>query len=249
MSARRWRAGFALGLLAALAACSDGAGVPSWRTANAQQEAMRPTFNVQAAFNYTITDVTPLAFRIEGTAGGVPYVGTGFYEQSMLETVAEFGTQGGALRKSTPVRMNLTMGGREVKAESLTQEFYTRHGLQLLGRVGKAPQQEYLEVTSYAGLPSQAAVGTGGVLYTADRFSDEARSVRTGRTEATYTLEPDGVAGSAVLIVRAEDKGLDGSTMAVTTTLYRINQGGTAKRVSETTADGSGNVTLTATFL
>jgi hypothetical protein len=249
MSASGLRAGLALVLLASLVACSDGAGLPAWRRADAQQEAIRPTFNVQAAFNYTVTDVTPLAFRIEGVANGVPYVGTGFYEQSMLETVAEFGSQGGALRKTTPVRMTLTMGGREVKAESLTQEFYTRHGLQLLGRVGNAPQQEYLEVTSYGGLPSQAAVGAGGVLYTADRYAYAALRVRTGRTEATYTQEPDGVAGSAVLTVRAEDKGLDGSTRGITTTVYRINQGGTARRVSETTADGSGNTTLTATFL
>lgn len=249
MGAGSVRAAVAAMGFAGLAACGGGMGLPAWRPITPQQEAVRPAFNVQAAYNYTVTDVTPLAFRVEGTADGVPYAGTGFYEQSMLETVAEFGNHGGALRKTTPVRMTLSVGGREVKAESLTQEFYTRMGLQLLGRLATGPQPEFLDVTSYAGLPSQAAVGSGGVLFTADRYSDEGRRVLTGHSEATYALEPDGVPGSAVLVVRTEDKALDGSVSAVTTTVYRISQAGTAKRMSETIADGQGNTRLAATFL
>ena len=236
-------------LLALLGACGGGANPLVIHAAADEGDVARPTFNVQAAYNNAITDVTPLAFKVEGLANGVPYTGEGSYEQSMLETVAEFDSQGGALRKRTPVRMSLKVNGQQVNVDTVAQEFYARYGLQLLGRIGPAPQQEFTQVTSYNALPSEATVGASGTLYTANRYSDEGKRNLTGHTQAVYTVEPDGTPDAALLVVRTTDSQADGSAGTVTTTRYRITKAGTAKRLSEATADAAGNTTLTATFL
>jgi hypothetical protein len=249
MSWQLVRGAFGVCLLGLLTACGGGANPLVIHSLAQQEEGERPTFNVQAAYNNSITDVTPLAFKVQGLANGVPYTGDGSYEQSMLETVSEFDSQGGALRKRTPVRMSLDVNGQMVKVDTVAQEFYARMGLQLLGRIGPAPQQEFTEVTAYHALPAQASVGASGILYTANRYSDESKRTLTGRTEAVYTVAPDSTADAALLVVRTTDSRADGAAANTTTTTFRISKSGTAKRLSEATADASGNTTLTATFL
>jgi hypothetical protein len=232
---------------ATLAACGGGAGTMVLQPQ--AQEETRPTFNAQAAFNNSITDTSTLAFQVEGTANGVPYRGEGSYEQSMLHTVSEFDAQGGALRKVTPVKMNLSVNGRQVQLETTAQDFYTRQDLRLLGRVGPAPNLEFTDVTSYNGLPAEARVGMTGTVYTAVRYSDAAKRNAIGTTVATYTVEPDSSADTALLVLRVADNRADGTAGATTTTVYRITHAGTARRLSETTADAASQTMLKATFL
>ena len=104
-------------------------------------------------------------------------------------------------------------------------------------------------MTSYNAWPTDATVGASGTLYTANRYSDEGKRNLTGHTQAVYTVEPDGTPDAALLVVRTTDSQADGSAGTVTTTRYRITKAGTAKRLSEATADAAGNTTLTATFL
>lgn len=242
----RWA--LALCCLSGLAACGGGAGERLLQPMAQQQE--RPTFNVQAAFNNAVTDTTTLAFKVEGNANGVPYQGQGSYEQGMLQTVSEWDSQGGALRKLTPVRMTLTIDGRDVKVETAAMEFYSRGDLRLLGRKGPAPAMEFTEVTRYDGLPQEAQVGDYGTLYTARRYTDEARRTPTGTTTATYTVEPDGAAlDTALLVLRVADSRADGVDGSTTTTVYRISRAGTARRVSETTADATTRSELRAVFM
>ena len=236
-----------IGLLAGLAGCGGGAATLARVTA--QEQEARPTFNVEAAFNNAITDNSTLAFTVEGTANGVPVRGKGQYGQSMLETVSEFDHRGGALRKMTPVQMTLDVNHKQVNVESVAQDFYTRHGLKFLGRLGPGPHQELMEVTRYEGLPGEAQVGSSGVVYTANRYTDASRRTPAGTTEATYTLEPDTGPDSALLVLRVEDLDAEGTPRNTTTTVYRITRSGTARRVTETTADAATNSTLQATFL
>ncbi|MGE4239257.1 hypothetical protein [Ramlibacter sp.] len=239
---------FGICISACLGACGGGAGSLA-RVAAQDNQQERPSFNVEAAYNSSVTDNSTLAFTVEGTSNGVPVQGKGQYEQSMLETVAEFAGQGGALRKVTPVRMTLEVGNRQVNVESTAQDFYSRQGLRLLGRVGPAPQQEFIEVVSYAGLPGEAKVGSSGVVYSAKRYSDASRRTTTGTTEATWTLESDTSGEAALLVLRVADARADGTPVATTTTVYRITSSGSARRVSETTTDEAGASNLRTTFL
>lgn len=225
-----------------LAACGGGAG-PRVLQPQAHDEA-RPTFNVQAAFNSSITDTTPLAFAVEGMANGTAYTGSGTMEQGMLQTVSEFDSQGGALRKAMPVRMTLHVDGKAVQVDTTAQEFYSRHELRLLGRASS----EFTQVDSYHPLPAEARVGDTGTLYTGSRFSDPGRRNRVGATVASYTVEPGATADTALLVVRVADNRADGSPGTVTTTVFRISQAGTARRVSETLLDATTRSTLRATY-
>jgi hypothetical protein len=249
MNSRSFLAAMCLAFTAAvLTGCGGGAGAGALARVTAQ-EAPQGNYNLQAAFNNSITDNSTLAFTVEGTANGVPVQGRGQYEQSMLETVSEFDHRGGALRKTTPVRMTLDVNQRQVQVESTAQDFYSRQGMQFLGRLGPGPQREFVEVTHYAGLPSEARVGASGTLYTANRYSDAVRRVLTGTTQATFMLEPDTAPESALLVIRVTDSAPDGAEVGTATTVYRVTQSGSARRVSESTSDIAGNNNLRATFL
>lgn len=235
-----------VGLAAVLTGCGGGSGTMVLKPL--AQEEDRPSYNLQAAFNNGITDTATLAFDVEGAANGVAYRGKGSLEQSMLQTVAEFDTQGGAMRKVTPMKMKLTVEGREVQVDSTAQDFYSRGDFRLLGRLG--PALEFTEVTSYNGLPSEAQVGASGTLYTAKRYVDSNRTAVAGTTVATYTLEPDmGSQETALLTLRVTDDRADGLPGTRTTTVWRINRGGIARRVSETTVDAATQSSLKATYL
>ncbi|MBC5766036.1 hypothetical protein [Ramlibacter albus] len=240
------RVALAFCFAASLCACGGGAGTMVLQPV--QQAEEKPTFNVQAAFNNSITDTTPLSFKVEGMANGTAYTGTGTMEQSMLHTVSEFDAQGGALRKVTPVKMTLNVAGKAMQVESAAQDYYTRQELRLLGRAGTGPTHEFTQVTRYEALPAEAQVGHSGTLYTAKRYSDESRRSETGNTVATYTVEPDTSLDTALLVLRVADNRADGSAGTVTTTVFRISQAGTARRVSETTVDAVTQSTLKATY-
>jgi hypothetical protein len=165
-------------------------------------------------------------------------------EQGMLQTVSEFDSQGGALRKLTPVKMTLVVDGKPVQVDSTAQEFYSRHELRLLGRAAS----EFTQVTSFEPLPAEAHVGDSGTLYTATRYGDATRRATVGSTVATYSIEPDTAPDTALLVLRVADNRADGSPGTVTTTVLRISRGGTARRVSETTVDALTRSTLKATY-
>jgi hypothetical protein len=231
---------------ALLCACGGGAGTMALQRQAQTEE--RPLFNLQAALNSSITDTTPLSFKVEGIANGTAYSGTGSMEQSMLQTVSEFDSNGGALRKSMPMKMTLAVNGRPVQVETTTQDFYSRHELKLLGRVSSGTNVEFTEVTQYNALPAEAHVGASGTLYTARRYSDNTRATATGATAATFSVEPDTASDTALLVIRVADDKADGSPASVTTTVFRISQAGTSRRVSETTVDSLARSSLKATY-
>jgi len=234
----------------ALVACGGGETVAAPEAAPQMSAATEgPIFNVRAALNHAVLDTNTLSFKVEGESNGTAYRGTGTYEQGALHTVSEFNSQGGALRKLIPVRMTLQVNDKPVTVEAKAEEFYTREDLHLLGKMKAAPAQEFTEVISFSALPTSVGVGASGSFYSAVRYSDSTRQAQLGTTRATYSVEPDTVEGSALLVVRVVDARPDSSPRSTTTTTYRITAAGTGRLLSESTVDTTTATTLNLRFM
>lgn len=176
-------------------------------------------------------------FTVTGTSSGNAITGSGTATRGSLSA----GTFEGAAaqQRTTTVTGNVTANGTTVALNSSSVSWVDSNNVP----VGESGGTDYVVVTGVPTIPATVRVNDTGTLYTANRYSNNTKSVLRGTMTVTYVVEAD-TATTALLTLINTEKDNSNTTTSTNSAQIRITPAGTFTRIKETAVEGSTSLVI-----
>jgi hypothetical protein len=110
--------------------------------------------------------------------------------------------------------------------------------------VGESGGTDYVVVTGTPTIPATVRVNDTGTLYTANRYSNNTKSVLRGTVTVTYVVESDTATSALLTLIRTE-KDNSNTTTSTNSAQVRVTPAGALTRIKETSLEGSTSLIIT----
>jgi hypothetical protein len=203
-----------------------------------------------AAAPVTSTDTFPLttilanslqsgsnAFTISGTSSGSNITGSGTATRGSLSAGTFEGSA--AQQRTTTVTGSFAINGTSYALNSSSVSWVDSNNMP----VGESGGTDYIVVTG-GSIPATVRVNDTGTLYTANRYSNNTKSVLRGTMTVTYVVEPDTAMTALLTLIRTE-KDNSNTTTSTNSAQVRITPAGALTRIKETSLEGSTSLVIT----
>jgi hypothetical protein len=177
-------------------------------------------------------------FTISGTSSGAAVSGSGTVTRGSLSAGTFEGSA--AQQRTTTVTGSFTVNGSTYSLNSSQISWVDSNN----SPVGESGGTDYVVVTGTPTIPATIRVNDTGTLYTANRYSNNTKSVLRGTLTLTYVVEADTASTALLTLIRAE-KDTSGTTTSTSSAQARITPAGGLSRVKETSLEGATSLVIT----
>jgi len=195
------------------------------------------TYNLQAAYDLSITQPESREFDITGESEGVSVTGTGTVSTSALAAGTFEGMP--AQVRTTDSSFVLELIGLSTPFSSTSFAYYDNNN-RFLGGDGEG----YEVVDAYFDLPTAASSGDTGLIYQSTLYTDSTKSIIEGTNTVTYTTTLDSN-NTLTLTVISVTRNSAGETTQTITRRWRVFADNSVERLGETLLDESVFLTIT----
>lgn len=222
----------AVGALSLMAACGGGGGGGG----AAAPVASTDTFPLTTILANSLQSGSN-TFTISGTSSGNAITGSGTATRGSLSAGTFEGVA--AQQRTTTVTGSFAINGTSYALNSSSVSWVDSNNMP----VGESGGTDYIVVTG-GSIPATVRVNDTGTLYTANRYSNNTKSVLRGTMTVTYVVEPDTATTALLTLIRTE-KDNSNTTTSTNSAQVRITPAGALTRIKETSLEGSTSLIIT----
>jgi hypothetical protein len=222
----------AVGALSLMTACGGGGGGGA-----AAPVASTDTFPLTTILANSLQSGSN-TFTISGTSSGNAITGSGTATRGSLSAGTFEGVA--AQQRTTTVTGSFAINGTSYALNDSSVDWFDSNNVP----VGESGGTDYVVVTGTPTIPATVRVNDTGTLYTANRYSNNTKSVLRGTVTVTYVVESDTATSALLTLIRTE-KDNSNTTTSTNSAQVRVTPAGALTRIKETSLEGSTSLIIT----